>query len=589
MPTVYMSSVASDLGGGSDFSNKLRLDTASAVTNIYTIPGNTTEDDYCFSEPLTPNNTAWQTGDWVMKVRHGATDVGVMQQSIRIDHIDSSGTVQESTSFSTEQLMVGATIQTHTFTAVAWAGPFALGDRYRITYRKRNTDSALHSMRYTFNTTGSQSTIPVLTEVQCTGAAEAGCAAVAAMASKATVAGSGFAGGRGVGALAGRSAVAGTASAGASAAAAMASRSALAGAARAGAVGVGGLTGSSAMAGNASAGASGVAAMSSRSSLSGSISASAAGVAAMSSKAAMAGAARAGAAAAGAVSGLVSMVGHADAGSSANGALSPLSVLAGAGAAGASGAASLSSRSALGGSGSAGAGASGALRGTVSLTGSASAGGSGAALLTTLAQLIGAAYAGAVGRGEIASKSNLTGFGSAGARGAGALTGKAALTGSAFAGAAGSAEATAIEAAVVGCLERILQAVRTRYHVNVEVALSIPTLHDNEPTGQDMEGFDAWVRFTVQAQRTDQIVLGNPAGHRYLGTAVATIFLRHGIGDGDAWDLADQINQTFRGETADEVVYFPPPFPTVRARSGDRWVLDVTVPFYAACEEEALV
>ena len=138
----------------------------------------------------------------------------------------------------------------------------------------------------------------------------------------------------------------------------------------------------------------------------------------------------------------------------------------------------------------------------------------------------------------------------------------------------------------MGCFERIVLAVRSLYVAEIEVLLDTPTLHDNEPP-EDMDGYDAWVRFSVDASPTRQLELG-PAGeqaHRYLGQATARIFLRVGLGDGAAWDLADAINWAFRGVTRDDVIYAPPPYPTVRGRSGDRWEIEVTIPFYALCDE----
>ena len=139
---------------------------------------------------------------------------------------------------------------------------------------------------------------------------------------------------------------------------------------------------------------------------------------------------------------------------------------------------------------------------------------------------------------------------------------------------------------VAGCLESIVKAVRDRYHAQVEIVEGVATLHDNEPP-EDMDGHDAWVRLSITAEPSEQTTLGGVPGTRYYGTASARVFLRLGIGDSDALLLADAISEAFRGVTAGGVIYSPPPFPILRARSGERWEIEVAVPFYADCAEAA--
>ena len=153
-----------------------------------------------------------------------------------------------------------------------------------------------------------------------------------------------------------------------------------------------------------------------------------------------------------------------------------------------------------------------------------------------------------------------------------------------------SAQAVTLDLGVVeevaGCLESIIKAVRDRYHTQVEIVEGVATLHDNEPP-EDMDGQDAWVRLSITAEPSEQTTLGGVPGTRYHGTASARVFLRLGIGDSDALLLADAINEAFRGVTASGVIYSPPPFPILRARSGERWEIEVAIPFYADCAEAA--
>jgi hypothetical protein len=139
---------------------------------------------------------------------------------------------------------------------------------------------------------------------------------------------------------------------------------------------------------------------------------------------------------------------------------------------------------------------------------------------------------------------------------------------------------------VAGCLESVVKAVRDRYRAQVEIVEGVATLHDDEPP-EDMDGADAWVRLSITAEPAEQTTLGGVPGTRYYGTASARVFLRLGIGDSDAWALADAINDAFRGVTASGVIYSPPPFPILRARSGERWEIEVAIPFYADCVEAA--
>ena len=281
----------------------------------------------------------------------------------------------------------------------------------------------------------------------------------------------------------------------------------------------------------------------------------------------------------------------------------------GAGRAGATFAAPSSSRANLTASGASGAAEAATGRGTASLAGSVPAGAAFTGGAKGRANMAASGPAGAVARGalgkvaqmlaravggsnfrafSVGNKAQMTAALAAGAAGSGIVKGTASMAGRNVAGASASATASSVVTGAVGCFVRIVQAVRDRYVAQIEVLEGVETLHDNEPPA-DMDDFDIWVRFSIDVNPTVQQVLGAVPAHRYLGEATARIFLRAGLGDRDAWALADAIDTAFRGLTVDEIVYTPPPYPTVRGLTGDRWEVDVSVPFYSACEEAALV
>lgn len=223
----------------------------------------------------------------------------------------------------------------------------------------------------------------------------------------------------------------------------------------------------------------------------------------------------------------------------------------------------------------------------VAATGAGGGAASASGAVNLLKLMTAAARAGAWSRAVHAGKANMTASARAGSRANSNASSLAAMFGSTAGGASGFANPEAVEAAAIGCIERIVQAVRDRWTAEVEIAQSLAVLHDNEPP-ENMDELDLWVRFTVEVVPTTQMVLGAIPEHRYLGTATARIFLHMGLGDADALDLADAINHAFRSVEDDEIVYFPPPSAVVRGRTGVMWEVDVSIPFYSRCAEAVL-
>jgi hypothetical protein len=143
-----------------------------------------------------------------------------------------------------------------------------------------------------------------------------------------------------------------------------------------------------------------------------------------------------------------------------------------------------------------------------------------------------------------------------------------------------------VPSGAAGCIEAIIQAVRDRFVTLVEVALPVPVLHENEPP-ESLPVGSAFVRLVLDAPDARQTTMLDPATFRRRGEAVASVYLPAGTGDAEALSIADTINASFRGITADGVRYDPPPWCIQRGRSGDRWEFEVRIPWLGDCEEPA--
>jgi len=140
MPTYYLRDSASDLGGGADFSVELLDSTTTASSLSPVIAQGATETSYAFSDVGVPNNADWETGTITVEVNVTTADSDA-HLDISVSRVNSSGTVQETSSLAGEQNLSAVQVYNFTVPSKDWAAG-AAGDRIRINYAFRS--SALH-------------------------------------------------------------------------------------------------------------------------------------------------------------------------------------------------------------------------------------------------------------------------------------------------------------------------------------------------------------------------------------------------------------------------------------------------------------
>lgn len=133
--TYYLTNTNSDLSGGDDFNFKILPDTAATATNTISVAASATETSYGFTEANVPSD-AGVTGNYSVKLDI-TTGSNAMQISIAVARINSSGTVQQESSYTAEQTG-SAGVKTFTLTSIN-LGTWNSGDRLRVNYRFRNT------------------------------------------------------------------------------------------------------------------------------------------------------------------------------------------------------------------------------------------------------------------------------------------------------------------------------------------------------------------------------------------------------------------------------------------------------------------
>lgn len=135
--------------------------------------------------------------------------------------------------------------------------------------------------------------------------------------------------------------------------------------------------------------------------------------------------------------------------------------------------------------------------------------------------------------------------------------------------------------------EALEDAIRARFGTLVEDAESIPTQYDNQEADETFPPEDGtYIRLKVNYSPGIKRETGGAGQNRYRvpGNMTASCFLPLGEGPEAHTQLADTIASAFRGESASGVTYRTPT-PTkvgvVQEEVGDRFQLDVDVPFFA--------
>jgi adhesin HecA-like repeat protein len=127
----------SDLSGGADFNKALVESGATNTTVSFSIATNSTETSYGFTPSGNPGADG-ATGNYTILARI-TTGNNNGRLSISLSRVNSSGTVQSTSSATSEQTTSAGT-QTHTLTSVN-LGTWAAGDRLRVNYIFRNANT----------------------------------------------------------------------------------------------------------------------------------------------------------------------------------------------------------------------------------------------------------------------------------------------------------------------------------------------------------------------------------------------------------------------------------------------------------------
>lgn len=158
--TYVLSSVASDLTGGADFTNLLDSTTAAAAVINVSIAKNATEDSFGFTKSGLPGVEGTSTGTFTVKVNitTGNTS-GDLSLAVALARVDKAGTQAAITAFSAAQATT-AGIKTFRFLDPA-LGTWAHGDRLKVIYRWVNlTKNAAQALDITVNTIDAEVVTP---------------------------------------------------------------------------------------------------------------------------------------------------------------------------------------------------------------------------------------------------------------------------------------------------------------------------------------------------------------------------------------------------------------------------------------------
>ena len=140
MATYILKTGNSNFSGGADFDKDLSTGTEAANTIGVTTAKAATEISYAYTVSGVPNNTDWETGTITVEVNVTSSN-GDIHLDIDASRLNSSGAVQETTSAKAgEQNLSSVQIFNFTIPSFDWAAG-ATGDRLRINYHFRNSNT----------------------------------------------------------------------------------------------------------------------------------------------------------------------------------------------------------------------------------------------------------------------------------------------------------------------------------------------------------------------------------------------------------------------------------------------------------------
>lgn len=107
---------------------------------------------------------------------------------------------------------------------------------------------------------------------------------------------------------------------------------------------------------------------------------------------------------------------------------------------------------------------------------------------------------------------------------------------------------------------------------------TVPIHYDNVPGDPPSE--TPWVRLTIAEGDSFQVSLGSTRRFRDTGVAIVQVFTALGSGDGEAREIADDVQAIFKGITVSGVIFRKPRAARI-GPDGSFYQMNVTIPFQA--------
>jgi hypothetical protein len=158
MSIWFLSENASDLSIGDDFDRDLVLETETANTIDFTIPGQTTNFSYAFTPVGQLDDADWADGDITVKVNVTTANMSI-DCAVRIQRRNAAGVFQEASSLSGAQEMSSIGVLTFTLSSVTWTAGNA-DDRMTVQYNFVNSQHGEQTVGIETGTIDTEITAP---------------------------------------------------------------------------------------------------------------------------------------------------------------------------------------------------------------------------------------------------------------------------------------------------------------------------------------------------------------------------------------------------------------------------------------------
>lgn len=130
-------------------------------------------------------------------------------------------------------------------------------------------------------------------------------------------------------------------------------------------------------------------------------------------------------------------------------------------------------------------------------------------------------------------------------------------------------------------IEIIHNSIRKKVKEDIEEALSIKVLYDNEGRANPNEDLSAFVSATIKPAVNIKKHVGESSAYRQTGVLILMIMCESGRGDQRALSIAASCVTAFKSKTVDGVVYETPSPESVGLNPNGYWQVNVTCPFYS--------